>query len=274
MHHQALYTRITSSLWHQRLDHPHQASLQVISTTHLQLQMPVSSLFCNSCKASKSHKLPFPISNSKSSSLFELVHSDVWGPAPISSQGFTYFVLFIGDYSRYTWIFPMFTKSEAIHKFKQFHMLVKTQFNQNIKILRTDGGDEYTSTEFTQYLNSHGILHQLTCSYTPQQNDVEERKHRHLIETTRTLLTTTNINHSFWIYALTTAIHLINRTPSRTLNMKTPQYILHNKHPSYNHLRVFGCSCFPWQKYNSPNKLSPRAPHCVFLRPPTKVTTV
>ncbi|KAI0498161.1 hypothetical protein KFK09_021402 [Dendrobium nobile] len=159
----------------------------------------------------------------------------------------------------------MYTKSETILKFKQFHIYIKNQFNKNIKTLRTDGGGEYVSIEFTNYLRSHGIAHQLSCPYTPEQNGTAERKHRHLIETTRTLLIEANIPHYLWTYALNTAVHLINRIPSRTTKMLSPHHILYNKPPSYNHLKVFGCSCFPWQRHQSLNKFSPRAPQCVFL---------
>ena len=62
--------------------------------------------------------------------------------------------------------------------------MVKTQFSSTIKTLRLDGGGEYTSKSFESFLCSNGINHQISCPYTPQQNGLVERKHRHLIETT------------------------------------------------------------------------------------------
>jgi len=54
--------------------------------------------------------------------------------------------------------------------------------------LRSDNGREYLFHSFKQFMAFHGILHQTSCAYTPQQNGVVERRNRHLIETTRTLL--------------------------------------------------------------------------------------
>ena len=70
--------------------------------------------------------------------------------------------------------------------------MVETQFNTKIKILRSNGGvggeGEYTSKSFESLLANHGIVHQISCPYTSQHNGLVERKHRHLIETTITIL--------------------------------------------------------------------------------------
>ena len=66
--------------------------------------------------------------------------------------------------------------------------MVESQFTTSLQILRSDNGGEYLAKEFQNFLSSKGILHQLTCPYTPAQNGVAERKHRHLIETTIALM--------------------------------------------------------------------------------------
>jgi GAG-pre-integrase domain len=81
-------------LWHKRLGHPLDKVLNRIFN--------YSSNTCNTCgicKMAKQAKLPFSLSTSKTHSPFELVHSDVWGPATLLSyNGFKYFVLFIDDF--------------------------------------------------------------------------------------------------------------------------------------------------------------------------------
>lgn len=84
--------------------------------------------------------------------------------------------------------------------------MIETQFNTKIKILRTDGGREDCNTELSRYLVSNGILHQMSCPYTPEQNGLAERKHRHIIETTRTLLQMASLPYSLWFEALLTVI--------------------------------------------------------------------
>jgi hypothetical protein len=81
---------------------------------------------------------------SKSSAPFELVHSDVWGPAPITSYNeFKYFVIFINDFSRATWLFLLKTKDEVFDYFQEFLNRVENQFNTRIKIFRSENGTEF-----------------------------------------------------------------------------------------------------------------------------------
>ena len=98
-----------------------------------------------------------------------------------------------------------------------------------------------------KYFHTHGIIHQTTCTYTPQQNVVAERKNRHLLEVTRALLLTTSVPKSHWGDALLTATYLINRTPSRVLDFKRPLEVLFSSVPSSTLIippRVFGCIYF------------------------------
>ena len=67
--------------------------------------------------------------------------------------------------------------------------MIENQFSSKIKIFRSDRGGEFTSNDFKTYLSQHGITYHLSYPYTPQQNGVVERKHRHLIETIVTLFT-------------------------------------------------------------------------------------
>ena len=117
----------------------------------------------------------------------------------------------------------------------------------------------------TQFLNSKGIKHQLSCPYTPEQNGLAERKHRHLIETTITLLQNAILPSGFWSYAVQTACFLINRMPSAVLNFKSPFEVIFQTIPSVTHLRIFGCACFPLLKPYIQNKLQPKSSMCVFL---------
>lgn len=87
-----------------------------------------------------------------------------------------------------------------------FHSFVATQFNAQIKCLQIDGGSEYLSNKFKAFLASKGIVHSISCLYTPQQNELAERKHRHLVETAITLLTDANIRSQFWNFACQNAM--------------------------------------------------------------------
>jgi hypothetical protein len=70
---------------------------------------------------------------------------------------------------------------------------------------------------------------------------------------------------AFWAAAVGTATYLINILPTKTLNHSTPHFYLFGKHPSYEHFRVFGCTCYPNLSATATHKLSPRSNLCVFL---------
>lgn len=108
---------------------------------------------------------------------FEIIHSVVWGPSPHQSlDGFRYYVHFIDDCTRYTWIFLMRNKYEVFSYFQSMCACIKNQFSSVVKCLRSDGGGEYMSTAFKTYLINNGILHQMSCPHTHEQNGVSERK--------------------------------------------------------------------------------------------------
>ena len=98
---------------------------------------------------------------------------------------------------------------------------------------------------FTSFMSHHGILHQSSCAHTPQQNWVAERKNRHLVETTHTILLHSNVPFRFWGDAVLTACYLINRMPSSVLHDQIPHFLLFPDQPLYFlPPRVFGCTCF------------------------------
>ncbi|XP_019459912.1 PREDICTED: uncharacterized protein LOC109359670 [Lupinus angustifolius] len=107
----------------------------------------------------------------------------------------------------------------------------KSPFNKTIKAVQTDGGGEFRP--FTNYLSNQGILHRLSCPHTHHQRGTVERKHTHIVETGLTLLAHAGLPPSFWEYAFTTAVYLINRLPSATLNNKSPHFNLFGSAPDY-----------------------------------------
>ena len=95
---------------------------------------------------------------SRSAGILDLVHSDVCGPiSSVSLGGCEYYVKFIDDHSRKTWIYFLKTKSEVFKRFQEFKALVKNQIGKRIKVLRSDNGGEYTSREFVDFCTRAGI---------------------------------------------------------------------------------------------------------------------
>ena len=110
--------------------------------------------------------------------------------------------------------------------------------------MRTDNGGEQTSTEFKSYLKNNGMEHQYTIPKTPEQNGVSERMNRTLVEKVRSMLADSRLPQKFWAEALSTAVYLINRSPTKALDKTTPFEAWYEKKPNVSHLRVFGSSAY------------------------------
>uniref|UniRef100_A0A2N9G021 Integrase catalytic domain-containing protein n=1 Tax=Fagus sylvatica TaxID=28930 RepID=A0A2N9G021_FAGSY len=256
-------------LWHSRLGHP---SNKVLSNVFPNLQSTsyVTSKHCTHCLAGKMHQLPFSVSNKNSTAPFALIHADLWGPAPItSSTGFRFYLVLVDDFTKFTWTFFLKHKSDTYQIFTQFQAMVNTQFSLPIKVLRTDCGGEFTSNAFNQFCANKGIIHQLSCPHTPQQNGVAERKHKHLIQCALAILSESKLPMSYWSHAVSTATHIINRLPTPNLSYNNPWEMLFHKPPDLTYLRSFGCQCFPLLTPYTAHKLHPKTTPCVFIGYPT-----
>ena len=127
-------------LWHHRLGHAAtEIVVQVMQSCNVSWKrnkVVVCSIVCLYCQMAKSHKLPTHLSLSRASKPLELIHTDIWGPAMLkSTSGAKYFILFLDDYSHYTWLYPLQTKDQALSVFKQFKLQVGNQFDAKIKCL-------------------------------------------------------------------------------------------------------------------------------------------
>ena len=93
------------------------------------------------CVMAKSHRVVFPLSNKKIDFSFSLIHTNVWGPAPQSTHnGKKWFISFVDDCTRVTWVYLLKHKSDVCNVFRSFHYMIITQFNTHIKVIRSDNG--------------------------------------------------------------------------------------------------------------------------------------
>ena len=189
--------------------------------------------------------MSFNNNESISNSIFELIHSDVWGPSPVASIGGSrYFVIYIDDYSRYSWIFPMKSRFKILPIYSNFAKMVETQFSKRIKTFRSNNAFEYTQYAFQALLHSYGTIHHLTCPGTSQQNGQAERKLRHILDTVCAYLLFAKVPAPFWGEVALNAVHAINRIPSPVIHNQTLYERLFGSPPDYHHLRSFGSACF------------------------------
>ncbi|XP_021741308.1 uncharacterized protein LOC110707588 [Chenopodium quinoa] len=224
-----------------------------------------SSSICDSCVYGKHVKLPFAPSTSHTLMPFDIIHSDLWTSPILSSLGHRYYIVLLDDLSNYLWTFPIAKKSDVYETFLAFKAHIHTQFERSVKNIQCDNGREFDNGPFWEFCKRNGLSFRLSCPHTSSQNGKAERKIRTINNVTRTLLAHASLPPSFWHHALQIATYLLNIRPSKLLGNKSPLELLYQRVPSYSHLRVFGCLCYPLIPSTTINKLQPRSTPCVFL---------
>jgi hypothetical protein len=249
-------------LWHRRMAHLHHGALgglREVVTGVPQISIEHQDV-CRGCALGKFAKASFPSSDTRSAGILDLVHTDVCGPMTRRSlSGCEYYLTFIDDYSRKTWIYFLKAKSEVFTRFQEFRALVENQSGKRIKVLRSDNGGEYSSRQFVDFCAQHGIRRQMTVPYNPQQNGVAERKNRAITGAARSMLHDQSLPLYLWAEACATAVYLQNRSPHRILGKMTPEEAFTDRRPDVEHIRIFGCLTFSHVPSERRTKLDPTA---------------
>jgi hypothetical protein len=176
-----------------------------------------------------------------------------------------YFLTFIDDFSRKTWVYFLKRKSEVLNCFKDFKAIVEKQSGYKIITVRSDQVGEYTANDFEVFCTQQGIRHQTTPAYTPQLNGVAERKNRTILDMTRSLLKAKKLPKQYWAEAVSYAVYLLNRCPTRSLQAITPEEAWSGHKLSVTHLRVFGCVAYAKISDARRTKLDDKSEKCIFV---------
>ncbi|WJX67634.1 hypothetical protein P8452_52084 [Trifolium repens] len=209
-----------SYLWHCRLGYINERRISKLHKDGL----------LDSFLIGKMTKTPFTGKGERANDLLALIHTDVCGPLNIPARGgFSYFITFTDDFSRYGYVYLMKHKSGSFEKFKEFKNEVQNQLRKNIKTLRSDRGGEYLSVEFNDHLKECGIVSQLTPPGTPTWNCVSERRNRTLLDMVE----------------------------------KTPYEIWSGKKPHLSFMNVWGCEVYVKRQITT--KLEPKSEKCLFV---------
>ena len=134
-----------------------------------------------------------------------------------------------------------------------------------IRTVRSDQGGEYTTNEFEAFCTQQGIRHQTTLAYTPQLNGVAERKNRTILDMARSLLKAKKLPKQYWAKAVSCAVYLLNRCPTKSLQGVIPEEAWSGHKPSVTHLRVFGCVAYAKILDARRTKLDDKSEKCIFV---------
>ena len=239
-----------SWLWHRRLGHASMKTLSKLVKNDLVIGLPKLNFnknkICDACQFGKQVKSSFKPKNLVSTTRpLELLHIDLFGPMDVISMGGkSYGFVIVDDYSRFTWVYFLTHKDDALQTFINHCKKIQNEKGLTLVNIRSDHGGEFESHGFESFCNKNGYSHNFSALRTPQQNGVVERKNRTLKEMARTMLCENNLPKYFWGEAINTACYILNRVSIRPLISKTPYELYKKRKPNVSHLRSFGCKCF------------------------------
>ena len=229
-----------------------------------------NTLFCEACQLAKQKRISFPFVGNRSNTPLFRIHSDIWGPSATGVRGAKWFIIFVDDCTRLTWIYMMANKSEASSIILPFIRLLQNQFDTTPKRFRSDNARDFFNRQVSSFFEDTGIVHESSCPYTPEQNGVAERKIGHLMEVARAMMFTSHAPKHLWSEALLTAVYLVNRLPSEILSLKSPKDVFLHHYPKVQlgpelpH-HIFGCVAYVHQSQPGVGKWSPRALKVAFV---------
>ena len=262
-------------LWHQRLGHLNYYDFRRLLSLAdgipiTESQKSVDPGVCPPCLMGKYHKTyQRQIPAARTVTPLALVHSETAGPFRTPAvSGAKHFILFIDDYTRMTWVYFLKVKSheETLEAFQVFKATVEKTSGHLIRRFRCDNGrGEYDNGFFLEFLIAEVISYEPAAPYTQNQNGVNERKIRTIVERARTMLLEASLPEHFWADAVATVVYILNRSPTKAPTGKTLFEAWFGRRPNLAHLRRFGCDANLHIPDAQRTKLKPKARLCTFL---------
>ncbi|KAJ9548149.1 hypothetical protein OSB04_020692 [Centaurea solstitialis] len=170
---------------------------------------------------------------------------DLFGPVNTQSiGGKRYTLVIVDEYSRYTWVFFLRSKSDDSQEIINFILQMEKYNLITIRVLRSDHGTEFKSSVLDDFLVSKGISQNFSSIRTSQQNGVAKRRNRTLIEAARSMLIEARLPLQFWAEAVNSACYTQNRSLIVKRFKKTAYELFRERKPNISYFHIFGCNCY------------------------------
>ncbi|GJT84310.1 retrovirus-related pol polyprotein from transposon TNT 1-94 [Tanacetum coccineum] len=205
----------SSNVWHARLGHVNFNSMcRLIKFNSIPNCHIYSKYKCETCVEAKLTRTSFKLVKRKTKPL-DMIHTDICDLKSLPTKGGNkYFITFIDDCTKYCYVYLLKSKDEAIDKFVLYKTEVENKLGKKIKVVRSDRGGEYVAP-FAELCAKHGIRHEFTAPYLPQQNGIAERKNRTLKEMVTAMLISSGMSRDIWGEAILMATYLLNKIPPK-----------------------------------------------------------
>ncbi|KAJ9545329.1 hypothetical protein OSB04_025036 [Centaurea solstitialis] len=261
----------TNWLWHKRLSHLNFKTINQPCINNLVVGLPnfryTKVSLCSACEKGKQTRASFKSKQISSiSSPLQLLHMDLFGPVNVQSiAGKKYTLVIVDEYSRYTWVFFLRSKSDAPEEIILFVRKMERLNNLTVRSIRSDHRTEFKNSTLETFFDQKGISQNFSSVRTPQQNGVAERRNRTLIEAARSMLSEANLATQFWAEAVNTACYTQNRSLIVKRFRRTSYELFRNRKPSIEHLHIFGCVCYILNNKDNLGKFDSKSDDGIFL---------
>ena len=260
-------------LWHQRMGHVNWEAIKRVRSEdnplhgiRLDSSEPPKHA-CEGCLAGKAKRHAFkPSTSNRSYDPLEIIHSDLQGPMAVNAiGGYRYSCVFTCGRTRYVWVYYLKSKDQTLRTFKTFVTWIEKLTGRSIRKFRSDRGGEFTSAAFDEFLAERGITRETSAPRTPQQNGLAERMNQTILGGAKSMRIHSGLSEGFWADAMMTASHVLNRTPRKSLNWRTPHEMLFGRIPDVRYLRVFGCRAWVHIPKDQRTKWKPNSVPMIFV---------
>ena len=188
------------------------------------------------------------------------------GPITLETPGGKrLFLLVVDDRSRFMWLILLASKDQTAGAIKQLQARLEVESGERLGTLRTDRGGEFTARAFLEFCADQGIQCHLTAPYTPQQNGVVERRNQTVLGMARSMMKGMQVPGWLWGEAVSTAVFVLNRSPTRSVEGKTPYEVWYGSKPAVHFFRTFGCVAHVKVAGGHQKKLEDRSTPMVFI---------
>ncbi|GJS31769.1 retrovirus-related pol polyprotein from transposon TNT 1-94 [Tanacetum coccineum] len=228
-------------LWHKRLSHLNFKNINKLAKQKKVLGLP-SLVYskdkpCTTCEKEKHHRASFKTKQKFSiKKCLHLFHMDLFRP-----------------------------KSQAPEMIMSFIGMVENQNDVKVKQIRIDNGNEFRNHKLKSFCDEKVISQNFSSPYTPEQNDVAERRNRTLIEAARTMLNGSVLSKHFWTDAVRTACYTQNISIIVKRHDKTSYEIFKERIPDISYFHMFKCPVFIHNSKNHLGKFDAKADDVYFL---------
>lgn len=258
--------------WHRRLGHANYKAIQQLAHDHRikgALTLPHHNPpKCDNCLLGKQTRTPVPKlrqEGHRAKRKLEIVWVDLMGPVNVQSKSGNHYVLdIVDDFTSMPWSIPLRNKSDAFSALKAWELARSNECGLNVGKYRTGFNGELNSDEMEDWLKKRGTVTEHSAPYTSAHVGRVERMHRTLMGKARTMRLESDCPEYLWDEFYLTAAHLHAKTPTKSLNGKTPHELWFDRCPDYSYMREIGCRAFVFIPTHNP-KVKARSIECVLI---------